>query len=249
MYDSLTARATDNPGMCWPEYHTVTTPPFNASSHAYTPIRVRYQSGCGGGHVEVRVCEGGACHLLFSTNVTSSPTRAMPVFVNDDAILVSSGAEMFSRSSPQEAPYDHVVLPTDVPSSTNTSTDLIMSLDPFLLNSGVHVVLQAGLLAFSLNQTTLPPGLSPYIQLNTSFFKHLLPSLYDKFPDDAMTLDIAPVSYVPLSINPTQDSLAAGMSFQMNVSVLQGRTSQSLSPFSLFLDLFLSPKVQYLPFS
>lgn len=138
--------ALDNPGMCWPEHHTDTTPYFNATADVYYPIRLRYQSGCGGGHVELRVCSAsGVCVPLSPLNVTTNTTNQLPLLIDNDAILIASGAELFVSAAPREAPFSHATLPAHLPPSFNETRHMLaLYLDPFFLSSAFSAVAQVG---------------------------------------------------------------------------------------------------------
>lgn len=169
--------------MCWVQYHTDKTSLFNASSAVYYPINLKYQSGCGGGHIQVSVCEAGAsCELLSSLNITTNQTEALPVFVDHTAVLVSAGAEMFDTQHPVESPFPHLQLPTVLPPNFNQSLHSIaVYLDPFLLNSGLSVLNAQGVFNFTLTNDDIPPAVQPYFQLNTTFFRYIFPNLYNKW--------------------------------------------------------------------
>ena len=51
-------------GMCWPETHTDNTAAVHVVAGQFYPIRLRYQSGCGGGFVDVRVCVNGGTYTV-----------------------------------------------------------------------------------------------------------------------------------------------------------------------------------------
>lgn len=169
--------------MCWVEHHTDSAPAFNASTAEFYPIELKYQGGCGGGSIEVRVCDAAtsSCHALTSLNMTSNNTQALPVFVDERALLVSSGAELFDRTAPLESTYPHHPLPTSLPADFNgTQHSLVVYLDPFLLNSGISVLNQQGAFDVTVNNSNLPPSVLPYFQLNTTFFRFIFPNLYKK---------------------------------------------------------------------
>eukprot|EP01147_Barroeca_monosierra_P007468 gene7468-544_t len=218
-----------NPGMCWVQYHTDKTSLFNASSAVYYPINLKYQSGCGGGHIQVSVCEAGAsCELLSSLNITTNQTEALPVFVDHTAVLVSAGAEMFDTQHPVESPFPHLQLPTVLPPNFNQSLHSIaVYLDPFLLNSGLSVLNAQGVFNFTLTNDDIPPAVQPYFQLNTTFFRYIFPNLYNKFPNDALQLDMAPLQIEPIAVN---SSIRSGFLYAVNVSVLQGTPRTQVIP-------------------
>ncbi|EGD75732.1 hypothetical protein PTSG_07848 [Salpingoeca rosetta] len=220
-----------NPGMCWVEHHTDSTPPFNGSASVFYPIQLQYQGGCGGGHIELRVCaQGGACQLLSSLNITTNTTDSLPVFVDTRAVMVASGAEIFDRTHPQESAYPHHTLPTSLPATFNsTRHSLVLYLDPFLLNSGISVLNTEGAFNLSITNADLPPAVLPYFQLNTTFFRYVLPNLYQKFPNDAMQVDMEPSTITPITVIPNE-GIGAGFLYSINVSVLQGMPSPQRIP-------------------
>ena len=214
----------DNPGMCWPEYHTDTTGYFNASAGVYYPVRVRFQSGCGGGHLELRLCEqaSGNCDTLSPLNVTTNTTQQLPLLIDDDAILLASGAEVFSSAAPREAPYPHGALPTHLPANFNESRHMLaLYLDPFFLSSAVYGIAEAGLFNLTINDSMIPPDVHKYIQLNTTYFRFIFPELYKRFPNDLMLLTLFPGEVRAVDAIPGQ-GLSGGLSLYVNVSVLQG---------------------------
>ncbi|EDQ85146.1 uncharacterized protein MONBRDRAFT_29494 [Monosiga brevicollis MX1] len=220
-----------NPGMCWPEYHTDTTAYFNATAGVYYPLRLRYQSGCGGGKVELRLCEAGSdCVVLSPLNVTTNTSQEVPVLVTTEAILVSSGAEIYDAAHPQEAAAPHAKLPVALPASFNQSQDMLaVFVDPYLLTSLISTWVQAGEFNATWTNATLPPAVARYIQLNTTFFKTLLPELYARFPNDAMTLTTFVERFEPFMVT-SDASLTASITFGCNVSVLQGAPTPASIP-------------------
>ena len=189
--------SADNPGMCWPEKHTDTTPYFNASADVYYPLRWRYQSGCGGGSAQLRVCYNSSCQPLLPLNVTTNTTQELPVLTTQTAIIVASGAEIFPAQSPVETAAPHVLLPVTVPAAVNSS--LLLYLDPFVLTSLVSSSDRLGLFNITWTPETLPPSVAKYIELNTTFWRWLVPDLYSKFPNDAMMVQTSVSALTPFS--------------------------------------------------
>lgn len=210
--------------MCWVEHHTDTTGYFNATANVYYPIRLRYQSGCEGGHIELRLCEAsGTCSTLSPLNVTTNTTEQLPLLVDDDAILVASGAELYDSLSPKEAPFAHGALPTHLPANFNESQHMLaLYLDPFFLSSAMYSIAEVGLLNATVTDSMLPPDVHKYIQLNTTFFRFIFPELYKRFPNDLMQLTIFPGVIQPITAVPGQ-GVAGGLDVFVNVSIMQGR--------------------------
>jgi hypothetical protein len=205
--------------MCWPEEHTDTTAYFNASADVYYPIRWRFQSGCGGGSAQLRVCYNGSCQPLLPLNVTTNTTEELPVLITRSAIILASGAEIFPTQSPTETGAPHVRLPVTVPDTSNSS--LLLYLDPFVLTSLADSSNRLGLFNITWTPETLPPSVAKYIQLNTTFWRWLVPDLYAKFPNDAMMVQTFASNLAPFMA--ADNALQAGLVLTANISVLQGR--------------------------
>ena len=95
-----------NPGMCWyvlshcfncglianvyrPQWHTDTTKTMTLNAGSWYPIRMRYQSGCGGGEFRLRLCDNGNCQPLNVLNVATEQVTDFPVTVRISELCVS----------------------------------------------------------------------------------------------------------------------------------------------------------------
>ena len=231
-----------NPGMCWPEYHTDYTEAVPLLAHAFYPLQLEYQSGCGGGHVELTACfeSTNNCTAIDSLSLYAEPTSlGIPVVVHSDAIVASSAFNVFYQT--QTIPSNNSVhsLPNTLPSSFDLASDMIaVYVDEYVFNSALTAFSEAGLFTVLVNNSVIPPSLKSFFQFNTTFFKSYVPSLYEKYPNMAMTIDVGPFVHPTLVVLPSPVGLLGSFSFVLDVYVAE---EQKLIPaFGLIANLTVS---------
>ena len=118
---------------------------------------------------------------------------------------------------------------------------MYMWLSDYMLNSAGYVFQQTGLLQYTITPKLIPKG--SLLQLNTSFFKNFVPSLFKHFPN--MGMEIAMKSTKPPSVRVTAKGgeLSAFGSINMNV-ILPNNTIVNAFTLGLSTEMDLYAQIE-----
>jgi lipopolysaccharide-binding protein len=135
---------------------------------------------------------------IDSTSEINYALTKAPAFTSTYVSTDHKG-EFFSRKAPAEAPFS----PPPMPGVTKTDKMLYVWLSDYMADTAGYVYQQAGVMQYELTpeNTHIPSGI-PF-HLNTTSFKLFLPQLYNKFPNEAMLLNLSAVKPPDLTISPT----------------------------------------------
>jgi hypothetical protein len=185
-----------NPGMCWPETATHTTGAAALNASGAYPLRLRFQSGCGGGWVELHVCFANAtCAPVQPLQLTTQPNAEAPVTVWPDALELSVDA----GAAPPGVPLD--ALPFARPRLGDHDGEWMagLALSEFFFDSLLFTLASGGALTLNVTDAQIPPA-SP-LRLNTYSLRFLFPGLYAAYPNASLALLLAPAAPDSLALH------------------------------------------------
>jgi len=189
-----------NIGMCWLGVNTHTTSMQVLDANKLYPLRVRYQSGCGGGHIDIRLCNAmNQCYNLNPMYVKTDQTQhEVPIIVFEDRLVVALEVQFQSLTSTATPPaVTHHPLSNDFPNNGYGTTPMIsFKMDDYIFNTLFATKAVNNELSITLTDSMLPPIIP--IRLNTRTFQIQIPDMYLKFPDAPMTLVLSPLTSTPL---------------------------------------------------
>ncbi len=225
-----------NPGMCWPEHSQHTTSSMILELGSWYPLRLRYQSGCGGGWVSLSQCDsqGNNCvpiEPLALYTVNNNQNLEIPVTVystggGPDGSSSSSGgviemnvaAGTIDVNSTLPSPYHPQPLPSNFILANNTQM-IRLELESYIFQSLIWCIDQTlpNGLWLSVTPITLPPAEAEWL-LNTTTWKTLLPGLYSAFPDQLFSVFIGPTTTPTITIDPVK-GLIISVDATFNISM------------------------------
>jgi len=223
---------TWNIGMCWIQTNTETTSPISMKAGQFYPIRLRYQSGCGGGWIELNQCDTTGCHAIGNNYISSQATLDTPIAVYPDYIAVSSVGEfksLVNTSAIDNLP--HHTLPNTLPAlGTVTPSMLSVALDEHFINSLMVVMVANDKFRGTFTDAMIPAD-SP-IRLNVTNFAYAMPDLYALYPNMGIQLEFDVYDGIAPLVTFSKDngiSLSGGFSAQL--SVIDDKHNNQLIPF------------------
>lgn len=178
---SIGSLETWNIGMCWLTTSTDNTNPMTLHANTFYPIRLRYQSGCGGGHITVRLCLSGVCNninpLMISS--TNNDNQDVPVLITSTFLALAFNSAFYSTTNQQEAPCYPQFPHHQIPDDGSVTTGMVgIAFDEFLLNTLFSTIASQGIFQATFTDADIPPNFP--IHLNTTSFAQFIPDINDK---------------------------------------------------------------------
>ena len=118
---------------------------------------------------------------------------------------------------------------------------LYVWLSDYILNSAGYVLQQTGLLQHTITPKIIPKG--SFLQLNTSFFKTFVPSLFKHFPNMGMEITLKSTKPPTVHLTSKGGELSAFGSIDMNV-ILSNNTVVNAFTLGLSTDMDLHAQIQ-----
>ena len=118
---------------------------------------------------------------------------------------------------------------------------LYVWLSDYILNSAGYVLQQTGILHYTITPKLIPKG--SLLQLNTSFFKTYVPSLYQHFPNMGVEIALKATKPPTVHLTPKGGELSAFGSIDMNV-ILPNNTVVTAFTLGISTELAIFAQIQ-----
>ena len=159
-----------------------------------------------------------------------------PAYTNTYMAMFLKGA--FQAASQQiQIPFSPAAFP---PVQVNGRM-LYVWLSDYILNSAGYVFQQTGLLQYTITPKLIPKGF--FLQLNTSFFKTFVPSLFKHFPNMSMEIALKSTKPPTVHLTPKGGELSAFGGIDVNV-ILPNNTVVNAFTLGLSTDMDLHAQIQ-----
>ena len=159
-----------------------------------------------------------------------------PAYTNSYMAVFLKGA-----FQPQNQQIPIPFTPAPFPPVKTDGRMLYVWLSDYILNSAGYVLQQTGILHYTITPKLIPKG--SFLQLNTSFFKTYVPSLYQHFPNMGVEIALKATKPPTVHLTPKGGELSAFGSIDMNV-ILPNNTVVTAFTLGISAELDIYARIQ-----